>query len=144
MADADYPDYYIDEDDIRYRWYEHAVGSTYVASFLLMGTVFTLFHVIASHFVTDFIFINIMWFMLTIDIGFYAFQRVSSRVRPAPDPFPFALLLVFILFTGFALQLFFTVTNKPALSFVFLLLQLGSFSLLVTMILLLLLLLTLM
>lgn len=144
MADVDYPDYYIDEDDIRYRRYGHAVESTYVASLLLMGMVFTLLHVISSHFVTDFIFINMIWLMLTIDVGLYAFQRASNRLRPAPDPFPFALILVLILFTGIASQLFFTIFNKSVRSCVFLFLELGVISLVATMILLLLLLLILM
>lgn len=144
MSDADEPDYYIDEDEVWEREYEHAVMLTYVASLLLMGIVYTLLHVAAMYLVPGFSLTNILVLLFTIDLGFFAFQRLSAHHDPVPDPFPFTVLLVTILLSGIALQLVLTVTAEPVPAFCFILVYFAFVSLVATLAFLLLLLLILM
>lgn len=133
MSDADETDHYIDEDEVWEREYEHAVMLTYVASLLLMGIVYTLLHTAAMYLVPGFSLTNILVLMLTIDFGFFAFQRLSARHNPVPDPSPFTVLLITILLSGIALQLFLTVTAEPVPATCFILVYFAFVSLVATL-----------
>lgn len=121
MSDADETDYYIDEDEVWEREYEHAVMLTYVASLLLMGIVYTLLHTAAMYLVPGFSLTNILVLMLTIDFGFFAFQRLSARHDPVSDPFPFTVRLITVLLSGIALQFVLTATTETVSAICFIL-----------------------